>query len=65
MTETYVRDMIKALDESREPHAIVFDGIVTQRLVDIASQKGTKFIVGLRAGNVRRVPETLSMVTLQ
>jgi DNA primase len=65
VTETYVRDMIKALDESREPHAIVFDGIVTQRLVDIASQKGTKFIVGLRAGNVRRVPETLSMVTLQ
>ena len=64
-SETYVRDMIKALDESHEPHAIVFDGIVTQRLVDIAAQKGTKYLVGLRAGNVRRVPETLSMVTLQ
>jgi DNA primase len=64
-TEAYVRDMIRAIDDSREPFAIVFDGIITQRLVDIAAQKGTKWLVGARTGNVRKVPDTLTMITSQ
>jgi DNA primase len=65
MNEVYVRDMIRALDESHEPLAIVFDGIITQRLVDISAQKGAKWLVGQRAGNVKRVPDALTMVTSQ
>jgi DNA primase len=64
-SEAYVRDMIRAIDDSREPFAIVFDGIITQRLVDIAAQKGTKWLVGTRTGNVRKVPDSLSMITSQ
>jgi len=64
-SEAYVRDMIRAIDDSHEPFAIVFDGIITQRLVDIAAQKGTKWLVGARTGNVRKVPDTLTMITSQ
>jgi DNA primase len=63
--ESSVSNIIKALDESREPFAIVFDGIITQRLVDIAAQKGAKWIVGTKTGNVRKVPDTLTMITSQ
>jgi DNA primase len=63
--ESSVSNIIKALDESHEPFAIVFDGIITQRLADIAAQKGAKWIVGTKTGNVRKVPDSLTMITSQ
>lgn len=57
VVEVPIREIMKTLGESNAAFAIVLDGIVTQRLIDLAEQKGAKFIVGIRSGNVTRYPD--------
>ncbi len=61
--EIAVRDVIKALEETRDIAAIVFDGIITQRLVDLAASKGVKILVGVKIGNVNKQPDGLEIIT--
>ncbi len=61
--EVAVRDVIKSLGETKDVNAIVFDGIITQRLADLASKQGVKVLVGLKIGNVNKVPENIEIVT--
>ena len=42
---------------------VVFDGIVTQRLVDLAESKGIMYLVGLKLGNVFKKPESVKIYT--
>lgn len=60
-----VRDLVANL-ESMEPgqvYAIVMDGIITQRLIDLASNKGIKLLVAARIGKVQFKPQGLVMIT--
>jgi len=61
--EIPVRDMIKSLEELSEVGAVVFDGIVTQRLADLVEQKKAKVLVGIKMGNVSRKPTGLLVYT--
>lgn len=61
--EMPVRDVIKALEEVNDAHAIVFDGIITQRLVDLAFNKGVKTLMGVKIGNVNKRPEGIEIIT--
>lgn len=61
--EMQVRDVIKSLEEVKDIHAIVFDGIITQRLVDLAFNKGVKTLVGVKIGNVNKRPDGLEIIT--
>ncbi|MBD3210325.1 DNA primase [Candidatus Micrarchaeota archaeon] len=63
VSEVPVRDVIKSLSETKDVHAIVFDGIITQRLADLASRQGVKILVGLKIGNVNKVPENIEIIT--
>jgi DNA primase len=63
MAEMKVRDVIKSLEESRNVQAIVFDGIITQRLVDLAANKGVKVLVGVKIGNVNKRPAGIEIAT--
>ena len=38
-------------------HAVVFDGIISQRLLDIAAETNVKFLVGSKKGNLTKEPE--------
>lgn len=61
--EVAVRDLANVLKDSREGiHSVVFDGVITQRIVDIASEKGVKNLVGAKMGNVAKVPTTIHIV---
>ncbi|MFH0836082.1 MAG: DNA primase DnaG [Candidatus Micrarchaeota archaeon] len=60
--EVPIREIMKTVEASESVHAIVLDGIVTQRLIDSAEQKGAAFIVGIRAGNVSRKPEKTKVI---
>ncbi|MEM4272431.1 MAG: DNA primase DnaG [Candidatus Bilamarchaeaceae archaeon] len=62
MKELPVRDVIKTLEEVQGIHAIVFDGIVTQRLVDLAESKGVAVLVGGKMGNVAKKPAKLELI---
>lgn len=60
--ELSVREVIKSIEETPGIHAIVFDGIVTQRLVDLAESKGVAILVGGKMGNVSKKPAKLELV---
>ena len=61
--EVPVRDVIKSIDETNAIETIVFDGIITQRLVDVASNKGVKLIIGVKQGNVSKKPPGIEIFT--
>ena len=61
--EVAVRDVIKSLSEAQKIKAIVFDRIITQRLVDLAAKQGVKTLVGLKIGNVNKTPENIEIIT--
>lgn len=46
ITEIEIKDMLNTL-QGIKPYGIVFDGIITQRLVDAASENGVKYIAGI------------------
>jgi DNA primase len=62
--ETPVRDLAEKLKNSQDKvKTIVFDGIITQRLVDIAAQKDVSTIVGSKLGNVSKQLTSLNILT--
>ena len=60
--EVPIREIMSSLSDAKEVYAVVLDGIVTQRLIDLAEQKQAKFLVGIRTGNVTRKPAGLRIV---
>jgi DNA primase len=58
-----VRELTDALKKSDNIATVVFDGIITQRLLDIASNKNVKEIVGIKMGNVVKMPSSVKVFT--
>lgn len=61
--EMPVREMMKSLEDERDVYAIVFDGIITQRLADLAENKKIATLVGIKLGNVFRKPASVLIHT--
>jgi DNA primase len=63
--ELDVKDLTSTLKGYRKKvKAVVFDGVITQRLLDIAVDKDVQDIVGKKMGNVSKVPKNLNIWTL-
>jgi DNA primase len=63
--ELDVKDLTSTLKGYRKKvKAVVFDGVITQRLLDIAVEKDVQDIVGKKMGNVSNVPDNLNIWTL-
>ena len=66
LKETTVRDLAKELKETEEkPTSVVFDGVITQRIVDIAKEKDVEYVVGLKIGDVVKMPTSLKVITAE
>jgi hypothetical protein len=51
--EVDVKDLLETIDKSKKKiTTILFDGIITNRLVETAEKKGIKHLIGVRKGNV-------------
>lgn len=62
--EVAVRDLAMALMNSKEQVAtVIFDGVVTQRLVEIAGEKGITYLIGAKIGTISKKPEKLNFLT--
>lgn len=62
--ETTVRDLAKELKETSEyANSVVFDGVITQRIVDIAKEKDLEYVVGIKVGDVVKMPTSLKILT--
>jgi len=58
-----VRELTDEIKKGENVSAIVFDGIITQRLLDIANNKNVKEIVGIKLGNVVKMPKAVKVLT--
>ncbi len=56
ITEIEIKDMLTTI-QSIKPYAIVFDGIITQRLIDGASENGVKYIAGINQAMISNAKE--------
>lgn len=64
--ELPVRDLITEINNSDgEYDIIVLDGIITQRLMDLASSKKIKAIVGIKEGNITKRAKNVETYTKQ
>ncbi len=62
--EIPVRDLVKTLKTNNTRGAvIVFDGVITQRLVDLAAKREVSYLVGVRLGNVVKIPTSVRVIT--
>ena len=54
--EVAVKSLVNSLKEDSEGiTSIVFDGVISQRILDVSSEKGIKTIVGTRKGNIGKM----------
>ena len=60
LAEVPVRELWSKIKDIKGAHAIVMDGVITQRLVDAAGAKGVKVIVGVKKTDIK-VPEGLEV----
>ncbi len=58
-----VRELTDEIKKGDNVSAVVFDGIVTQRLLDIANNKNVREIVGIKLGNVVKMPKAVKVLT--
>ena len=63
IAEIPVRELLSSLNDREGIYAVVFNGIITQRLIDIVSEKGVKYLIGARKANVVRRPVELKILT--
>ncbi len=59
-----VRELADTLKGGKKAiHSVIFDGVITQRLLDIAADKKIATVVGVKMGNVSKVPEDVEILT--
>jgi len=58
-----VRELTDELKKTNNIKVVVFDGVVTQRLLDIASDRGVSVVVGIKMGNVIKKPTSVKVLT--
>jgi DNA primase len=64
--EGNVKEMIEQLAQLSVPaKTVVFDGIVSQRLLDVAQEKGIETVVANRVGAIGKIPEQIRILTRQ
>lgn len=61
-----VRELAELLQNSEtKPFAVIFDGVVTQRLLDISNSKGVAYLVGARIGNIAKRPQNIKIMVFE
>ncbi len=61
--ECGVAELAKTLEQQDEVPTIVFDGVITQRLVDIAATKKTQLMIGAAVADIENKPSSMQIVT--
>jgi len=63
--EVPVRDLAGSLKSCTDSiESVVFDGVVTQRLLDIAAERNVKCLVGAEIGHITKHPTTVKVLTV-
>ncbi|WP_424357815.1 DNA primase DnaG [Methanocella sp. MCL-LM] len=66
ITTVAVRDLANTLKESNgDVKSVVFDGVITQRMLDIAAEKNLETLVGVKMGSVVKQPAGVKVITTE
>ena len=65
LTKMPVNEVVTKVGETAGAKHLVFDGIITQRLIDAASKVGIESIVGHRAGEIQNKPDTVQVYSFK
>jgi DNA primase len=61
-----VRDLANVLKETNgDVKSVVFDGVITQRMLDIAAEKNLDFLVGVKMGSIVKQPANVKVITTE
>jgi DNA primase len=60
-----ISELVQKMQGSSGAHYLIFDGIVTQRLVESAARVGVKGIIGHRTGELNEVPDDVRIGTFR
>jgi len=58
-----VSELAEKLRNIDAAHCVIFDGVITQRLVDVASERGVKCIIADRISDIAKRPVHLQLLT--
>jgi len=62
--EIAVKNLVNSLKDGTESiSVIIFDGVISQRILDVSIEKGIKTIVGTRKGNITKMPADVTIFT--
>ena len=57
-----IYEEIKNIEDTAD--TVIFDGVISQRLVDVASQKGIKKLVAFKSVNIVKKPHNVKIITI-
>ncbi len=58
-----VSELAEVLQQKKDVDTVVFDGVITQRLVDVANDKKVKYLVAARISDVVKQPLNVHLIT--
>ncbi len=59
-----VRDLANVLrGANSDVKGVIFDGVISQRIIDIAAEKKLDYLVGVKLGNITNRPPSLKVIT--
>ena len=60
-----ISELVQKMESANEARYLVFDGIITQRLVESASKVGVKGLIGHRTGEINTLPDGMRIGTFR
>jgi DNA primase len=63
VTEVPVRELVDTLKSAKQTRAVVFDGIITQRILDIAAEMNMHSVIGTKMGTITKQPAGVGVWT--
>lgn len=61
-----VRDLANVLKETNgDVKSVVFDGVITQRMLDIAAEKNLDYLIGVKMGSIVKQPANVKVITTE
>jgi DNA primase len=60
-----VRELAEKLQQLKDIDTVVFDGVITQRLVDIAAERNVNYLVAARVSKAMKQPLKVKLMTFE
>ena len=60
-----VRELAEKLQKTKDIDTVVFDGVITQRLVDIAAERNVSYLVAARVSTAMKQPLKVKLMTFE